>query len=39
LDNDNVYEITVTVTWAQRYLGGTKARSVTMTTQIAKLNI
>lgn len=39
LDNDNVYEITVTVSWAQRYLGGSKARSVTMTTQIAKLNI
>ena len=39
LDNDNVYEITVTVSWAQRYLGGSKARDVTMTTQIAKLNI
>jgi prepilin-type N-terminal cleavage/methylation domain-containing protein len=39
LDNDNVYEITVTVIWAQRYLGGRKGRSVSMTTQIAKINI
>jgi prepilin-type N-terminal cleavage/methylation domain-containing protein len=38
-DGDNVYEITVTVSWTERLLGGTKARQVTLQTQIAKLNM
>lgn len=36
-DGDNVYEVTVTVSWTERYLGGAKARQVTLHTQIAKL--
>lgn len=37
-DGDNVYEITVTVSWTERYLGGTKARQVTMNTQMANVS-
>ena len=36
-DGDNIYEITVTVNWIERYLGGTKARSIVLNTQIARL--
>lgn len=38
-DADNVYEVNVTVTWTDRYLGGTKARTVVLNTQIAKITI
>ena len=38
-DADNVYEATVTVTWTERYLGGTKTRTVVLNTQIAKITI
>ena len=38
-DADNVYEVTVTVTWTERYLGGTKTRTVVLDTQIAKTTI
>jgi prepilin-type N-terminal cleavage/methylation domain-containing protein len=38
-DGDNVYEITVTVGWTERLLGGPKVRQVTLQTQIAKLNM
>ena len=38
-DGDNVYEVTVTVSWTERYLGGTKTRNVVLNTQIAKVNI
>ena len=37
-DGDNVYEVTVTVSWTERYLGGIKTRQVTLHTQIAKLS-
>lgn len=36
-DADNVYEVTVTVTWSERYLGGSKTRTVVLNTQIAKI--
>ena len=36
-DADNVYEVTVTVEWIERYLGGTKPRNVVINTQIGQL--
>jgi len=38
-DGDNVYEVTVTVGWNERYLGGTKAREIVLNTQIANVNM
>jgi prepilin-type N-terminal cleavage/methylation domain-containing protein len=37
-DGDGVYEITVTVSWTERYLGGTKTRQILLETQIARLS-
>jgi prepilin-type N-terminal cleavage/methylation domain-containing protein len=37
-DGDGAYEITVTVNWTERYLGGTKARQVTLSTHIARFS-
>lgn len=38
-DNDGVCEVTVTVSWTERYLGGTKTRQITLDTQIARLSL
>ena len=38
-DGDNVYEVTVTVSWIERYLGGTKTRTVVFNTEIAKTSM
>jgi len=37
-DSDGVYEITVTVDWTERHLGGTKTRQVTLNTQIGRFS-
>lgn len=38
-DGDNAYEVTITVSWNERYLGGTKAREVVLNTQLANVNL